>query len=245
MDTGCKPINGGLCSSLREEGVCTDWHGHGSGVIQFIADPKYGVAPNSDVSCWSMRYTYEDYLKGIQWAIDNGARVINMSFSWKMQHWSADKRKQVENILNPAVEELANLYGIYVVNTPGNTQRWQRSCNSCFNSPSSAQAEKLFTIQSHDAIGKIARSSCYGNCTDLSAPGAWVRALGKTGTERSFSGTSFAAPHVTGSIARLLSDGMEVSKSVLTSLGKDIVDNSGLMLKTLAVPCKKFNSVDM
>jgi len=241
MDTGCKPINGGMCSSLKD-GVCTDWHGHGSGVIQFIADPKYGVAPNADVSCWSMKFGYEDYLRGIQWAIENGANVINMSFSWKMQNWSAEERKQVEDILNPAVEELANVYGIYVVNTPGNTQRGQRSCNSCFNAPASARAEKLFTVQSHDARGNIARSSCYGTCTDLSAPGSSVPAIGRSGKERRWSGTSFAAPHVTGAIARLLSDDMEVSKSILTSLGKRIADNSGLMLKTLAIPCKELDN---
>lgn len=85
--------------------------------------------------------------------------------------------------------------------------------DACLASPASASRGNtfIFTVASHNRAGKPASFSNHGSCTDILAPGVDIR------SDRGvFSGTSMAAPHVSGAMAVLLSDGNKVSQKTLT-----------------------------
>jgi len=229
LDSGCTGINGGACSG--SDGDCTDLDGHGTAVASNVADSEFGVAPNARVSCF--RYSgLWGVLQGISWAIEQEADVVNMSFSFKPSAFSEAALEQITKLLNPAVEEMANESGIYAVVGIGN-----QGADACLESPSSASGARVIKVQAHDQNGNIATFSNFGTCTDLSAPGVDIPVRALSGGSRTDSGCSFSAPHVSGSIARLLSDGREVSKNILTSLGTSITDLGGFNVNTHATGC--------
>lgn len=54
---------------------------------------------------------------------------------------------------------------------------------------------------------------------------------------RAWTGTSMAAPHISGAIARKLSDGQEVSKNSMSLNYNPVLDLSGLAIRKLGPNC--------
>ena len=176
----------------------TALHPHGTSVASVIAaraKEVVGVAPNvriMDVRFLDSRGLFyeRDWNKlaqAIDYAVANGAHIINLSLYAKNK-----PPKVVEEALRRAWEK-----GVIVVTIAGN--EGQARVN-----PLGAYAFVL-TVSAVDKADERASFSNFGPEVDLAAPGAEIPVLLPKGAVGSLSGTSFAAPHVSGTLALILS----------------------------------------
>jgi subtilisin family serine protease len=190
-----------LDSNLYDEG------GHGTHVAGTIGaagnngDGVIGVAPQSkllgiDISDDSGVMTMQAVLNGVQyilWAKRNGhnVRVANASFGAPV---ACDK--MWVDVLGALQSE-----GILLVASAGNDGQ---DNDTVGHSPAGCNAPNLIAVANINNHGELDRSSNYGKATThVAAPGTDVWS---TSTERGYamlSGTSMAAPHVSG-VAALL-----------------------------------------
>lgn len=132
--------------------------------------------------------------QAIRWAVDHGADVINASFGGPVSGAAL-------TALTAAVDYAANA-GVLVVAAAGNDSG-NRDTSVMY--PASLTSDGVVTIGSTDAADRPAASSAYGaTSVDLFAPGEKVVTTWDDGGYRLVSGTSIAAPHVTGAIADFL-----------------------------------------
>ncbi len=190
-----------------------DRHGHGTHVASTVAGSgarsggsHKGVAPGVQILDGKVLGddgfgSYSDIVSGMQWAVDQGAKVVNMSIG------GLD-----DPGLDPMEDAVARLSGqaLFVV-AAGNHGDGARTINS----PGSAPA--ALTVGAVDKQDRIADFSSRGPTVegeskpDITAPGVDITAAQTT--QSSFppdtgylgmSGTSMAAPHVAGAAALLL-----------------------------------------
>lgn len=182
----------------------TALHHHGTAVAAVIAARARdvpGVAPNirlMDVrfldSC-SFFYERDWYnlARAIDYAVQNGARIINLSLVSKVVPHPA-----VEAALRRAWER-----GVIVVTIAGNDGRGEVNFL--------ARYPFVLAVAATDKDDRPARFSNHGPEVDLSAPGVDIPSFLLGGERGTFSGTSFAAPHVTGTLALILSTNPRLS----------------------------------
>lgn len=236
LDSGCVPQNGGFCTSSKMEGDCVDnpLSAHGTHVAGTVGSEEYGVAPNAIISCYKVLYPSEKGNSGnyleitdmMKLAVENGANVINLSLGG--EH-TEEKKKQYELVVKQATAA-----GVFVVISSGNDK-----IDACKQVPANLGGgkENIFTVQAHDETGNIYSWSNFGNCTDLSAPGVDVLSTAFGGGGRELTGTSMAAPHVSGTIARMISDLQAVTLDSLTENGFEIIDNGNYIVNSTAASC--------
>ncbi len=181
-------------------------HWHGTFVAGIIAGRLReggvaGVAPNvriMDVRFLDSRglFTTKDWdrlAQAIRYAVDNGARIINLSLYAKGTP--------------PAVVEQALAYAaarrVIVVGIAGNEGRPEVLYPGRYPT--------VLAVSATDAGDRLAPFSSWGPEVAVAAPGHEVTSLLPGGSTGQASGTSFAAPHVTGTLALVL--------SVMPSLG--------------------------
>jgi subtilisin family serine protease len=169
-----------------------------------------GVAP--DISIMDLRFLNEegkfftsdwDKLAGaIEYAVDNGADIINMSL-----YASIEPPELVQDAVERAEEQ-----GVLVIGIAGNSGgevgyfgRWKET----------------FTIGSVNRSRRISYFSNRGPSVDLVAPGESVLSFKPGGEAVTGSGTSFAAPHVAGTAALILSQEPEMGLSELKEALRD------------------------
>lgn len=208
------------------EGVTSylDDHGHGTHVAGTIAasDNKFGViggAPKSKVLAVKVldssgQGSYSQVIQGIEWAIDQKADIISISFGGI----------EYSRALHEAIQ-LANDNGILVIAAAGN------------NGGSGEGTElypALFTevvsvgavTQSH----QIASYSSRGSKIDLVAPGSGVLSTTNNQDYNVLSGTSMAAPHVTSAAALLWAENKNLThlevKNLLFSTATPLGDST-------------------
>jgi len=174
-----------------------DCAGHGSHTASIIGGKTYGVAKNVNLipvrvlncsngnSSSATLYTAIDWIKAHH--DDTIPSIVNMSVGMSRSE-----------ALNEAVRSLI-ADGLIVVAAAGNQNR-----DACLYSPGSETS--AITVAAIDMADTRASYSNFGPCVDIFAPGsdvvgAWV---GPPNTYRSSSGTSNAAPIVTGIIATFL-----------------------------------------
>lgn len=178
----------------------TPLHWHGTFVAGLVAGrlregTLTGVAPSvriMDVRFLDSRglFTTRDWdalARAIRYAVDNGARIINLSL------YARGKP--------PAVVEEALAYadacGAIVVGIAGNEGRAGVLYPGRYPT--------VLAVSATDAADRLAPFSSWGPEVTLAAPGHDVTSLLPGGTKARHSGTSFAAPHVTGTLALILS----------------------------------------
>ena len=121
---------------------------------------------------------------GLVWAVDNGARLVNMS----LQFYA----------FNPVFQQAvqyAHAQGALLVAATGN--------NGNTNVAAPARWPETIAVAATDNRDVRASFSNFGPEVDLAAPGVNVYSLSSTASYIYKSGTSMAAPHVTGAAALL------------------------------------------
>lgn len=171
-----------------------DDNGHGSHVAGTIGALNntvgvIGVAPL--VNLYAVKVLgangsgfLSDVIEGIQWAVANGAQVINMSLGS-----SSDVQS-----LHDAVIAAYNA-GVVVVAAAGNS-------GGAVIFP--AAYPEAIAVSATDSNNLLASFSSRGPEVDLAAPGVNVYSTYKGTGYATLSGTSMATPHVTGSAALVL-----------------------------------------
>ena len=143
----------------------------------------------------------KDIAAGIRYAVDNGAKVINMSFGKSL---SPDK-KFVDDAVKYALQN-----NVLLVQAAGNSKR---NIDAFDNFPNpkfmftDSMAPNWITVGASDTAGRVANFSNYGKqLVNLFAPGVAIYSSIPGGNKyMSWDGTSMAAPVVTGIAALLLS----------------------------------------
>lgn len=175
-------------------GDATDCHGHGSHVAGIAAGSVYGVAKEATV--YSVKVmncggtgSNSAILAGIDWvaAHHHGSAVANFSISGPKS-----------NVLDDAVKKLS-AEGVTVVVAAGNF-----SDDACNYSP--ARVSDVITVGATDQTDLRWSFSNYGSCVSVFAPGHMITSVGIKNNEATvvMSGTSMAAPHVSGAAALYL-----------------------------------------
>jgi hypothetical protein len=170
-------------------------HAHGTGMAGAIAARRavLGTAPRVgvlavrafDPRALNGEGTTFNIIKGIDWAVENGARVINMSFAGP-----ADPR--LSDVLARASKR-----GIVLVAAAGNAGP---------NSPPlyPAADRNVIAVTATDIDDKLYTGANRGNHIAMAAPGVNVLVPAPGGIYQFTTGTSVAAAHVSGVAALLL-----------------------------------------
>lgn len=176
-------------------GVIAAVRNNGIGIAGIAPDAKImPVSLNMDVAI-----DVSKIANAINWAWQNGADVINMSFS-------CGDRKEVRDAINNALTKGRNGKGCVVVAASGNDGQ------ASVNFP--ASIDNVIAVGSIDSDGRRALTSNYGSGLDLVAPGNKIATTDySTGGYTYAYGTSFAAPMVSGIAALLISQYPDMSRS--------------------------------
>lgn len=178
-----------------------DCYGHGTHVAGIIGGSTYGVATSAKIvsvrvlDCEGSGST-SDLIAALDWVVahkPSGPAVVNLSLGAPSTTSGA---KAVESAAAKTVAA-----GIPVVAAAGNL-----SSSACRYSP--ARVPSVITVAASNPSDARAAFSNDGSCVDLFAPGVDVRSASNAsnGATEVMSGTSMAAPHVTGVLARMLQD---------------------------------------
>lgn len=215
LDTGVTPtvdltVAGGQ-SFVEGDTAYTDANGHGTHVAGIIAAESnrigvLGVTP--EVTIYSLKVlnsegngSYSSVIEALDWALDNKIQIINMSFGGTAH----------SKILEEKLEEVHNA-GILVVASAGNSG----SGSDTIQFP--AQYPTVIAVGAVDQTNTRAPFSSEGPALDLVAPGVEITSTLSKQTYIAHSGTSMAAPHVTGAGAILLYKNKQLSVDELTGI---------------------------
>ncbi len=176
-----------------------------AGVAAAITNNALGVAG----ACWQCKmmplvvsYTSEDVKSALDYATDNGAHVVNMSFSN-----SASDKYGPDSIVKESIDAAYD-ENLVLVATAGNTG------NDSIRYPSGL--DNVLAITATDSSDQRASYSSYGPWVDVAAPGSLILTTNRDGGyDADSSGTSFAAPYVAGLAGLILSKNPGMSNDVV------------------------------
>jgi subtilisin family serine protease len=188
---------------------------HGSHVAGTIAgyleaDKFYGVAPEAQIMAVKTHNregsaTEEAVVKGILYAADMGANIINCSWG------GAPEAPEHSKVLLDAIL-YASSKGAIVVAAAGNDSQ---NIDLRPSYPASYKTDNLIAVASTDSKDSLSYFSNYGKqSTHLAAPGSSILSINLNGGYATSSGTSMAAPHVSGVSALII-------QSLRTALGHE------------------------
>jgi subtilisin len=197
---------------VSTEGPHEDLYGHGTACAGIIRR----VAP--DATLWSVRVLGSRltgkgvvFGEGLRWAIREGARVVNLSLS--------TRREDYFGLFHEIADEAA-FAGVVLVcaanNVPAPTYP--------------AQFSSVISVAAHDGRDPFDLDANPAPPTDFGAPGIDIEVPWLSGSTIVTTGNSFAAPHVTGLVARLLSKHPQLTpyevKTVLRAVASNTIPGS-------------------
>ena len=197
-----------------------DDNGHGTHVAGTIAakkDGQYviGVAPDAwlyavKVANSSGSGSYSRIIAGIDWAVKNKMSVINISMG------GSSSSTGMKNSCDAAL-----MAGVQVVASAGNSGNTYGTGDNILYP---AKFNSVIAVGSTNSLGTRSSFSCTGPALDFAAPGSgitsdrigpWPEGVSYTVSK---SGTSMAAPHVTGCYALMIKDGWTTPASIKIQL---------------------------
>jgi subtilisin family serine protease len=171
-----------------------DDNGHGTHVAGIIAALNnsigvVGVGPNIDLYAIKVLNAsgsgyLSDVIEGLDWAVANGMQVVNMSLGTSQDVQS----------FHDAIVRAYNA-GVTIVAAAGNS-------GGAVSYP--AAYTEVIAVSATDQNNQIASFSSRGPEVDLAAPGVNIYSTYKGQNYATLSGTSMAAPHVTGAAALII-----------------------------------------
>lgn len=200
MDTGVRSTHqefGGRATfgkNFTGDGQGGDCHGHGTHVSGTAISKTYGIAKQAKVVATKVmgcdgNGKWAWVLASLDWIAENknGPTVANLSIGSRTNETA---NEAIRNIIAK---------GIHVVGASGNEGR-----DACDDTPGGI--DEVVVVMATYSWDQRFRSSNYGKCADIFAPGAKIMSAWKdsdTATRKN-GGTSMAAPHVAGALALLL-----------------------------------------
>ena len=181
-------------------GECIDSHGHGTHVAGIVGGLHHGVAKQTNLISVKVYDTDHggrlstvlagfDYVLGQKLKQPERPTIINFSLSGPRCE-----------LVNRIVQSLVNDANIVMVVSAGND-----ATSSCDKSPASADIS-VITVSAINSTDLMPPYANYGSCINLFAPGhaivsSWIRYQHDAVR---LSGTSLAAPHVTGGKCQMI-----------------------------------------
>jgi len=184
-----------------------DYLGHGTHVAGIVAGRDYGVAKDATIRSMTMYFNESDggmsvaYAQ-IDWLIRNAElpAVLQMSFGFPKILPGAEV----------AIQKVVDA-GITVVAAGGNSGK--DACRYTWGG-----IPGVIVVAASDSRDSAAIFTNHGECTTLYAPGVSIRAANWKGGLTSKSGTSMAAPMVSGAIALLLEENPALTPAEIKEL---------------------------
>lgn len=171
--------------------VNEDENGHGTHVAGIVGGQNVGVARQANLIAVKVidfegNGMLSDCIAGLDWVLKQNKKfkIINMSLS---------------GVLSPALDNIVNHMmneNIVFVSAAGNN-----NADACFFSPN--QIPSVIVVGATDQSDNFCSFSNYGSCVDINAPGELITSawIGSNSVYRTMSGTSQAAPHISGMMA--------------------------------------------
>ncbi|MEC2073384.1 S8 family peptidase [Alkalihalophilus marmarensis] len=194
-----------------------DGDGHGTHVAGTVAAVNndigvVGVASEADLYAVKVLNnagsgSYAGIAEGIEWSINNGMDIINMSLGGS----------QSSAILKE-FSDLAYAEGLLVVAAAGNSGN-RGGNNDTVGYP--AKYESVIAVAATDQNNQRATFSSTGPAVEISAPGAGILSTTPNNNYASFNGTSMASPHVAGVAAQVWQAKPHLSNVELRNLLND------------------------
>ncbi|MEK3978568.1 S8 family serine peptidase [Psychrobacillus sp. FSL K6-2836] len=188
-----------------------DEHVHGTHIAGIIAE-----STTDNVKIMPIRALNENgngydsnIAKGIHYAVDKGASIVNMSFQGK---------EYSEHLAEAIDYALSN--NVLVVVASGN-----KSDDTANYYP--ASEKRVLVVSATDQSDKIASFSNTGGSIDVSAPGVGILSSVPGEKYAALHGTSMAAPYVSGVAAMILVDDPTRSIEEIERVLKTYVDDKG------------------
>lgn len=201
-----------------------DDHGHGTHCASVAAgeDAPKGVAPGASLmGCKALDSngsgSESNIISGVEWAVNNGADIINMSLGAA----GGDGTSAMAQQADWAVDQ-----GVVVTTVVG-------SDGTCCTVGTPGDAHKVITVTASDKSDGLASFASKGPTTDgrykpdIAAPGVSIYAAdaGTSCSDIAMSGCSMAAPHIAG-VAALMLDarGTATPLQIKNCLGATAID---------------------
>ncbi|EGW31732.1 uncharacterized protein SPAPADRAFT_56517 [Spathaspora passalidarum NRRL Y-27907] len=205
-----------------------DNNGHGTHVAGLIGSSSYGVAKHVElIEIKALNSKGAGTLSSILAAIEFAAKHREQTGRMGVANLSLGAFKNA--CLNRAIEKATNT-GLIIVVAAGNT-----GTDACLTSPaSSPHAITVGAINDYD--DSLAEFSNWGPCVDIFASGSDVRSVNAQDFETSqvLSGTSMAAPIVSGVVASLLSEGIksqDIKQTLIMRANKDRIPKASISFR--------------
>ncbi|MEL4506365.1 S8 family peptidase [Luteococcus sp. H138] len=204
-----------------------DCAGHGTHVAGILAGTRHGVAKKATIvpvkvlDCDGGGYE-SDMLAGMEWVVRNHLAgkpaVLNVSLGGA-----------VSKNLTAATQKVIN-DGVTVVAAGGNAPEGGEPGPACNYGPANVPA--VLTVANASTTNYQSPTSNYGSCIDLYAPGTNIRSawIGSSTATNSDSGTSMAAPFVSGAAALVLQarpswTPAQVHSQIVTQAARNVIIN--------------------
>ncbi|MCR4404239.1 MAG: S8 family peptidase [Candidatus Acetothermia bacterium] len=185
-----------------------DDNGHGTEVAGILAAREngtgvVGVAPQAELLVVKIlgqdaRGAISDVIRGLEWAVQRGAEVVNLSLG------TPEDSPALREAVRAAWEA-----GLVLVAAAGN-----ESGSVLYP----AAYPEVLAVSGIDRKDRLVWSSNFGPEVDLAAPGEELPTSYPRGRYRLATGTSFAAAHVTGTVALLISSGIRENRAIRARL---------------------------
>ncbi|MBU8905932.1 S8 family peptidase [Desertibacillus haloalkaliphilus] len=216
MDTGIATDHpdlevAGGASFVSYTGDYDDDHGHGTHVAGILAanGQLIGMAP--DVELYALKVLddkgngfHSGIIRALEWSVEHEVDLINLSMG------GADYSSALEAAIDHAYNE-----GILIIAAAGNSGTANGE-DTTTEYP--ANFDNVIAVAATDKDDQRADFSATGDAVEVAAPGVRVQSTHLNGDYKLISGTSMAAPHVTGHLALLKQARADVTNKELREL---------------------------